>query len=316
MATIDMVIFKSLDKIKHDKNTVVTLGTFDGFHLGHQQIVRSVLEKTKKYGGRNILITFDPHPRKIVSTKNHIKLLSTLSEKIEILSRLGIENLFVINFTKEFSQQTPEQFVTKYLVEGMGVKEIVIGYDHHFGKGRGGNFDLLNSLGEKYNFVITPVEEFKVGEETVSSTKIRNALLDGNVSKANEMLGRHYSFNGKVVKGDGRGKILGYPTANLKIENEDKLLPAIGIYAAQCSVNGKWYNALLSIGSRPTFSSNGRVIPEIYILDFDKDIYNIELLIKVIQRIRGEEKFNSAEELIKQMDKDKETGLKIFKEVN
>jgi riboflavin kinase/FMN adenylyltransferase len=311
-----MVIFKSLDEIKYNQNTVVTLGTFDGFHLGHQQIVRSVLEKTKKYGGRNVLITFDPHPRKIVSIKNHIQLLSTLSEKIEILSPLGIENLFVINFTKEFSQQTPEQFVTKYLVDGIGVKEIVIGYDHHFGKGRGGNFDLLNSLGEKYNFVITPVEEFKVGKETVSSTKIRKALLNGNVSKANKMLGRQYSFIGKVVKGEGRGKILGYPTANLKIENEDKLLPAIGIYAAQCSVNGKWYNSLLSIGSRPTFSFNGRVVPEIYILDFDKDIYNVEILIKVIQRIRGEEKFNSAEELIKQMDKDKVAGLKIFKEVN
>jgi riboflavin kinase/FMN adenylyltransferase len=311
-----MVIIKSLDEIKQDKNTVVTLGTFDGIHLGHQQIVRSVVEKTRKYNARNFLITFDPHPRKIVSTKNHIKLLSTLNEKIKILTTLGIENLFVINFTEEFSQQTPEQFVIRYLVEGIGVKEIVIGYDHHFGKGRGGNFDLLNSLGEKYNFLITPVEGYKVGEETVSSTKIRNALLEGNVSKSNKMLGRYYSFAGKVVRGDGRGKQLGYPTANLKIENEDKLLPEIGIYAARCLVGEKWYNALLSIGCRPTFISDGSVIPEIYILDFDGDIYNKELIIKVIERIRGEEKFNSAEELIKQMDKDKEAGLKIFEEVN
>ena len=311
-----MVIIKSLDEIKQDKNTVVTLGTFDGIHLGHQQIVGSVVEKTRKYNARNFLITFDPHPRKIVSTKNHIKLLSTLNEKIKILTTLGIENLFVINFTEEFSQQTPEQFVIRYLVEGIGVKEVVIGYDHHFGKGRGGNFDLLNSLGEKYNFLITPIEGYKVGEETVSSTKIRNALLVGNVSKANKMLGRHYSFAGRVVRGDGRGKQLGYPTANLKIENEDKLLPEIGIYAARCLVGEKWYNALLSIGSRPTFISDGSVIPEIYILEFDGDIYNKELIIKVIERIRGEEKFNSAEELIKQMDKDKEAGLKIFEEVN
>ena len=311
-----MVIIKTLGEINHDNNTVVTLGTFDGFHLGHQQIIRSVLEKTRMYGSRNVLITFDPHPRKIVSTKNHIKLLSTLNEKIEILTKLGIENLFVINFTKEFSQQSPEQFVTRYLVKGIGLREIVIGYDHHFGKGRGGNFDLLSSLGEKYDFVITPVEEYRVGEETVSSTKIRNALLEGNVLKANKMLGRPYSFTGKVVRGDGRGKQLGYPTANLKIENEDKLIPAIGIYAAECSIKGKWYNALLSIGSRPTFSTDGKVVPEIYILDFDKDIYNEELQIKLIQRIRGEEKFNSAEELIEQMDKDKLAGLKIFKEVN
>jgi riboflavin kinase/FMN adenylyltransferase len=311
-----MEIIKSLDEIKHDKNTVVTLGTFDGIHLGHQQIIRSVVEKTGKYDGRNFLITFDPHPRKIVSTSNHIKLLSTLNEKIEILNILGIENLFVINFTKEFSQQTPEQFVTKYLVEGMGVKEVVIGYDHHFGKGRGGNFDLLNSLGEKYNFLITPIEEYMIGEETVSSTKIRTALLEGNVSKANKMLGRQYTFIGRVVKGDGRGRQLGYPTANLKIENEDKLLPAIGIYAAQCLVSEKWYNALLSIGNRPTFTPDGVVVPEIYILDFDSDIYNKEIEIKVIERIRGEEKFDSAEELIKQMDKDKESGLKILNEEN
>ncbi|MBT8378348.1 MAG: bifunctional riboflavin kinase/FAD synthetase [Ignavibacteria bacterium] len=311
-----MVIIKSLDEIKHNKNTVVTLGTFDGFHLGHQQILKSVVEKTKQYSGRNILITFDPHPRKIVSTKNHIKILSTLDEKKEVLSKLGIENLFVINFTKEFSQQSPKQFVTKYLLEGIGVREVVIGYDHHFGKGRGGNFDLLNSLGEKYKFKITPIPEYKVGDETVSSTKIRNALIDGDIAKANKMLGRYYSFKGKVIKGDGRGKQLGYPTANLMIENEDKLLPAIGIYAAQCEIDGEKHKALLSIGSRPTFSNDGKVVPEIYILDFDKDIYNQKLQIIVIQRIRGEEKFNSAEELIKQMDKDKEAGLKIFKEVN
>ena len=311
-----MVIFNTLGEIKHHNNTVVTLGTFDGFHLGHQQIVRSVLEKTSTYGGRSILITFDPHPRKVVSTKNHVKLLSTLDEKIEILSKLGIENMFVINFTKEFSQQSPEQFVTRYLVEGIGLREIVIGYDHHFGKGRGGNFDLLNSLGEKHDFVITPVEEYKVDGETVSSTKIRNALTEGNILKANKMLGRPYSFSGVVVRGDGRGKQLGYPTANLKVGNEDKLIPALGIYAAECSVSGKWYNALLSIGSRPTFSTDGKVVPEIYILNFSRDIYNEELQIKLIQRIRGEEKFNSAEELIKQMDKDKVAGLKIFKEVS
>jgi riboflavin kinase/FMN adenylyltransferase len=311
-----MVIIKSLDEIKYDQNTVVTLGTFDGLHLGHQQIIRSVLDKTRKYGGRNVLITFDPHPRKVVSRGNHIKLLSTLDEKIEILSKMGIENLFIINFTKEFSQLSPQQFVTRYLVEGIGLKEVVIGYDHHFGRGRGGNFDILNSLGEKFNFLITPIEEYKVGGETVSRTKIRNALIEGNVFKANKMLGRHYSFLGRVVKGDGRGKELGYPTANVKVENEDKLIPAIGIYAAECLVSGKWYNSLLNIGSKPTFSSDGKVVPEIYIIDFNKDIYNVKLQIKIIERIRGEEKFNSAQELIKQLDKDKQAGLRIFKEVN
>ncbi len=260
-----MVIVRDLSEINKDKNTVITLGTFDGLHIGHQQIVSSVVEKSKNYGGRNFLITFDPHPRKVVSTKNHIRLLSTLDEKIEILKRLEIENLFIINFTKEFSQQTPEQFVVKYLVNGIGAKEIVIGYDHHFGKGRGGNMDLLRELGVKYDFKITPVEENKIKGETVSSTKIRNALANGDVTKANKMLGRKYSFKGLVIKGDGRGKQLGYPTANLQIQNEDKLLPSIGIYAAECIVDGKNFNSLLCIGSRPTFNSSGEVVPEVYI---------------------------------------------------
>jgi riboflavin kinase/FMN adenylyltransferase len=312
-----MVIVRDLTEITRKNNTVITLGTFDGLHIGHQQIVNSVVDKSKHFGGRNFLITFDPHPRKIVSTKNHIRLLSTLEEKIEFLNPLGIENLFIINFTKEFSQQSPEQFVTKYLVEGIGVKEVVIGYDHHFGKGRGGNMDLLSELGAKYNFKITSFEEYKVDGETISSTKIRNALLAGDISKANKMLGRKYSFTGIVIKGDGRGKELGYPTANLKIKNEDKLLPAIGIYAAECIIEGENFLGLLCIGSRPTFTSAGDVVPEIYIYNFDKEIYNKELQVNLIEHIRGEEKFNSAEELILQMDKDKEAGLKIFnKQIN
>jgi riboflavin kinase/FMN adenylyltransferase len=307
-----MKILRNLTEIKKDENTVITLGTFDGLHIGHQQIISSVVEKSLNYSGRNFLITFDPHPRKIVSTKNHIKLLSTLDEKIEILNKLGIENLFIINFTKEFSQQTPEEFVIKYLVEGIGVKEAVIGYDHHFGRGRGGDMDLLRDLGVKYDFKITPVEEFKANGETVSSTKIRKALLAGDIVKANKMLGRKYSFKGIVTKGDGRGKKLGYPTANLKIENDDKLLPAIGVYAVECLIDGSKYYGLLNIGIRPTFNTSGEVVSEVFIYDFDREIYNKELTIILFDRIRGEEKFSSAEELVKQMDKDKETGIKIF----
>lgn len=308
-----MVLVRNISEIKKDENTVITLGTFDGFHLGHRQIIRNVIEKTQNYKGRNFLITFNPHPRKIVSSNNHVKILSTLSEKIEILKDLGIENLFVINFTREFSQQSPEHFVTKYLVEGIGVREIVIGYDHHFGKGRGGDISLLSTLGEKYDFKVTAVQGFEVEGETVSSTKIRNALTAGDVLKANKMLGRYYSFTGLVVKGDGRGRQLGYPTANIKIEDDDKLVPAIGIYLVKCNVEGENLYGLLSIGSRPTFTSNGEVIPEVYMYDFDKEIYNKLLSVSVIERIRGEEKFKSAEELIKQMNKDRETGLTLIR---
>jgi riboflavin kinase/FMN adenylyltransferase len=307
-----MRIFKSLQEIERDENTVVTLGTFDGLHLGHQRIIETVVKKASAHNSRNFLITFDPHPRKVLSKENNIKMLSTLDEKIALFETLRMENVLVINFTQDFSQLTPEQFLTKYLIEGIGVKEAVIGYDHHFGKGRGGGIELLTNFGLKSNFEVTVVTEFIVDGETVSSTKIRHALIDGNLVKANKMLGRLYSFSGKVIRGDSRGKELGFPTANLKVESEDKLLPAIGIYAAECIIDGEKFFGLLSVGSRPTFYATGEIIPEFYIFDFNKDIYDKIVQVNVVERIRGEEKFNSVENLIIQMKKDKEIGLEIL----
>ncbi len=310
-----MRIIKDLAEIKRDEKSVITLGTFDGLHLGHQQIVEAVIRKSELIGGRNYLLTFDPHPRKVIPGRNDIKLLSDLDEKIMILERLGLENLFVINFTSEFSKQTPDEFVEKYLVNGIGLKEIVIGYDHHFGKGRDGNFELLQELGKKFNFHVTLVPEFSVDGETVSSTKIRNALLNGEVDKAGRMLGRFYSFKGKIVRGDGRGKKLGFPTANISIDNDDKLVPAKGIYAAECIVENEKHYGLLSLGSRPTFHKDGDVIPEFYIFDFDRDIYDCIMQVNLIERIRNEEKFNSVDDLIIQMKKDEETGRKILSKI-
>lgn len=307
-----MRIIKDLAEIKRDQNSVVTLGTFDGLHLGHQQIVQTVIRKSKLIGGGSYLLTFDPHPRKVIPGRNDIKLLSTLDEKISVLEQLGLENLFVINFTSEFSKQTPEEFVEKYLVNGIGLKEIVIGYDHHFGKGRDGNFEILQELGNKYNFHVTLIPEFSINGETISSTKIRNALISGDVVKAAVMLGRNYSFKGKIVRGDGRGKKLGFPTANISIDYDDKLVPAKGIYAAECIVENKKHYGLLSLGSRPTFHKDGEVIPEFYIFDFDKDIYGQVMQVNLVERIRDEEKFNSVEELIVRMKIDEEIGRKIL----
>jgi riboflavin kinase / FMN adenylyltransferase len=214
-----MRIIKNLAEIKRDEKSVITLGTFDGLHLGHQQIVNEVIEKSNQIDGRNYLLTFDPHPRKVIPGRNDVRLLSTLDEKVEILDNLGLENLYVINFTMEFSKQSPEEFVKKYLIEGIGLAEIVIGYDHHFGKGRDGDFELLQSLGDRYNFSVTLISEYSVDGETISSTKIRNALLAGDVVKARKMLGRKYSFKGTVVRGDGRGRKLGFPTANLSVDS-------------------------------------------------------------------------------------------------
>ena len=310
-----MKIIKDLKEIERDEKTVITLGTFDGLHLGHQRIVDLLLRKSKESGRRNFLITFDPHPRKIIPGRNDVKLLSTLEEKESILEKLGLENLFIVKFTSEFSKQTPEQFVEKYLIDGIGLKEIVIGYDHHFGKGRDGNFKLLQKMGDKYNFTVDVVPEFMIEGETISSTKIRNALLNGDVVKANKMLGRFYSFKGKIVKGDDRGKELGFPTANLSIENEDKLIPAKGIYASECIIDGEKYYGLLSLGSRPTFYTDGEIIPEFYIFDFNKNIYGKSLEVCLVEKIRDEEKFNSVDELIAQMKNDEKKGKEILKKL-
>lgn len=312
-----MRIIKDLEEIKRDQNSVITLGTFDGLHIGHQQIVDTVVQKSRQSSGKSFLITFDPHPRKVIPGRNDIKILSTLDEKLVVLEQLGMENLFVINFTTEFSKQSPEEFVEKYLVQGIGLREVVIGYDHHFGKSRDGNFELLQKLGNKFNFSVTLIPEYSVDGVTVSSTKIRKALLAGDVLKAGKMLGRNYSFKGTIVHGDGRGRQLGFPTANLAVDNEDKLIPAKGIYAAECVVEKEKHFGLLSLGSRPTFHKDGKIIPEFYIFDFDKDIYDEVMQVNMIEKIRDEEKFNSVDELISRMNKDEEIGRKILgKQIN
>jgi riboflavin kinase / FMN adenylyltransferase len=307
-----MQIFRNLNEIEHNKNTIVTLGTFDGIHLGHREIIESVVKKAADSNSRSFLITFDPHPRKVISKDDKIKLLCTIEEKVEIIKSLKMDNIFLVNFTKEFSQQSPEEFIQKYIIDGIGVKEIVIGYDHHFGKGRGGNVETLKEIGAEKGFEVTSVSEFKLDGETVSSSKIRNAILAGNCQKAANMLGRLYSFSGKVVHGDNRGKDLGFPTANLEINDEDKLLPALGIYAVECIIENKKYYGLLSLGTRPTFYSQGRVIPEIYLFDFNQNIYDKNITVNLVEKIRDEQKFSSVDELIEQMNLDKKVGQEIL----
>lgn len=311
-----MIIYNQIDEIKRDPNTVLTIGTFDGVHLGHQEIVKKLLERSNFHSGRNILITFNPHPRKVVNHHNNQKILTTIEEKIEILKELGLENLFIIHFTKEFSQLSPKEFIEDFIIKRIGLKEIIVGYDHKFGKGREGNQETLRILGKELGFEISVVNEFKINEEIVNSTKIRQALLNGNIKQANLFLGRYYSFSGLVVEGDKRGRLLGYPTANLKLNDEDKLLPGLGIYAAEVTIDSEKHFGLLSVGQRPTFYDHGEVVPEVYIYNFNKDVYNKNLKICIIEKLRGEEKFESPEELINQMNKDKEAGLKIFERIN
>lgn len=308
-----MNIFRDISEIRRDDNTYITLGTFDGVHLGHQKIIGKLIERANGAGGRNFVVTFDPHPRNVISNNSDFKILSTPPEKAVVLEKLGIRNLLIINFTKEFSQNTAEDFFKRYIIDAIGIREIVIGYDHHFGKGRGGDESTLRDMGNQFGFNVETVDAFMLNGDIISSTKIRKALSSGDITTAHKFLGRNYGFSGKVIEGDKRGRDLGFPTANIKIDYEEKLLPAIGIYVVEVLVGDDHYFGLLSIGKRPTFYNSGKIIPEVFIYDFDKDIYDKEIKILIIERLRGEEKFSSADELIRQMNIDKKNGFKIIR---
>ncbi len=308
-----MNIYHDISDINKDENTFITLGTFDGIHLGHQKIIDRLISKTRSANGRSFLITFHPHPRNVISQNTDFKILSTPSEKAAVLEKLGIMNLLVINFTKEFSQQTAEEFFKNYIIDKIGIKDIIIGYDHHFGKGRGGDESTLREMGSQYGFGVETVDAFRLNDEIVSSTKIRKALTDGDIKTASTYLDRRYEFSGLVVEGDKRGRELGFPTANIKTADEHKLLPAIGIYLVEFFVRDEKHYGLLSIGKRPTFYNSGKIIPEVYIYNFDDEIYGEKVKVSILERLRGEEKFSSADELVVQMQIDKKNGMKIIR---
>ena len=311
-----MQVFSSIKDLTKNKITILTLGTFDGIHPGHLKIIDKLVSCSKEKGCRNVVITFHPHPRTVLSGSSSVKMLSTQEEKINLLRKHGVENLLTMNFTKEFASLTAEEFIYGYLINGIGLSEIVLGHDHHFGKGRSGNVELLKMIGAKENFVVTTAEPFLIDGEVVSSTKIRNAISEGDIARSNKLLARNYSFSGVVVSGDKRGRELGFPTANIKLSSQEKLLPASGIYAVRVFVENENHIGLLSIGNRPTFYNEGELVTEVYIYDFNREIYGKEVTVELVERLRGEEKFNSAEELIDQMNKDKENGLKIFNKLN
>ncbi len=306
-----MKLFTDNSQIIKDSNTVVTIGTFDGVHLGHQKILAETAAKAKEYGGRNFLITFDPHPRTVVSENYKMKLLTTTKEKIELLEKFGIQNTFVVKFTKEFAELSSEDFVREIICKKIGAKHLVIGYDHKFGKDRAGDFHTLSELGEKYDFDVSMVPPVELDGEIISSTLIRRNLLAGKIRKANKMLGREYSLVGKVVKGSMRGRTLGFPTANLEIEDEEKLIPSNGVYVAKVRFAGKIKFGLLNIGFRPTFEDDDQLFIEVHIFDFQEDIYNFELKIEFLEYLRPEIKFGSKEELIAQIEKDKEEAMEF-----
>lgn len=309
----DVKIYRSISDFQKKPNAVVTIGTFDGVHTGHRKIISRLTELAKKQKGESVVLTFFPHPRMVLHPDDHgLKLLNTLDERIELLSRLNIDNLIVHSFTKEFSRTTFVQFVRNILVNVIGTKTLVIGYDHHFGRNREGTYKELAELAPVYDFKVEKIDEEIIHEVTVSSTKIRNAIDQGNIGLANELLGYEYMLTGKVIRGDGIGKALGYPTANIRPVEDYKLVPADGIYAVRVKVENKSYNGMLYIGTRPTLNKTERTI-EVNIFNFDKDIYDRNITVTFHKRIRDDVRFSSKEELSRQLGNDKEEALKILK---
>jgi riboflavin kinase/FMN adenylyltransferase len=309
-----MQVHRDINHLPEFKNAVVTIGTFDGVHTGHQEIIEHLKQEAKSINGETVLITFHPHPRKIVSSKN-IFILNTLFEKVELLESKGIDHLIVVPFDENFAHQTPDEYVKNFLFEKIHPHTVIIGYDHRFGRNRQGDYHLLENYGKQLGFVVKEIPEHLVHREIVSSTKIREALLAGDITTANEYLGYEYFFEGIVAEGNKLGRVLGYPTANLEIEDKEKLIPGNGIYVVQCKIRNpksQIRNGMMSIGVRPTIGISDRTI-EVNIFDFDENIYGKILRVYVKQYLREEVKFNNLEELKEQLAKDKVDSLNVLK---
>ena len=305
-----MKIIRGLpEKEREYKNPVLTLGNFDGVHLGHQEIFKKIVNRAKEIGGTSIAITFDPHPLKILAPEKCPSLITNFKEKAEILESLQVDILFSIPFSRKFSDLNAADFVKKIVVDKIGAKELFIGYDFAFGKGREGDTGILKGLGESMGFKVTVFEPIRVGEKTVSSTLIRNLIKEGNVREAYIYLGRPYSVSGKVIKGHGRGKRLGFPTANINFQSE--LIPGDGVYVGEVLFGENRYKSLINVGTNPTFGEDKLNI-EVFILDFDKDIYGEYLKVLFHEKIRGEIRFKAQEQLIVQMRNDLKQARDFF----
>jgi riboflavin kinase / FMN adenylyltransferase len=291
----------------HAKNTksVITIGSFDGVHVGHQSILEKLVSYSKLNNCESIVLTFFPHPRMVLQGDNSLKLLNTIEEKIKLFSKIGIDNLIIHPFNKEFSRLTAEDFVKKILVEKLNIQKIIIGYDHRFGRNRSANIDDLIAFGEKYNFEVEQISVHEISEISVSSTKIRKSLNDGEIEISNEFLGYAYFVTGKVVKGNQIGRTINFPTANIEIADDYKLIPKNGVYVVSCNIYNVKYFGMANIGTNPTVYGLEQKI-EVHLFNFNTDIYDSEIQVNFHHRIREEIKFDSLEDLKEQLKKDKQ----------
>ena len=298
-----------------NKDSVVTIGTFDGVHVGHQKIIKKLVKIAKKEDLHAAILTFFPHPRMVLQSDSNIKLINTIDEKSEVLQSFGVDNLVIHEFTREFSRLTALEFVRDVLVDKLHVKHLIVGYDHRFGRNRSANIEDLREFGETYNFKITEISAKEIDEVAVSSTKIRNSLIEGDIQLANKYLGYNFSLTGKVVKGRSLGSKIGFPTANIEIEEQYKLIPKNGSYVVKVHANDTVVYGMMNIGENPTIEGKGSSI-EVHLFDFNKNIYDQYVKIELLDRLRDEQKFNSVEDLKNQLKKDKETSLNYIQEIN
>lgn len=302
----------SISSYQYNTDSIVTIGTFDGLHLGHQKIISKVVQTAKAENLESIVLSFFPHPRMVLQQDNSIKLLNTIKEKENQLEELGIDHLIIHPFSHDFSQLSAEDFVKTVLVDQLHCKKIVIGHDHRFGKNRAANIDDLIAFGKKYQFDVEQITAEEINEIAISSTKIRTALLEGNIEITNKYLGYNYNFSGKVVKGKQLGRTIGFPTANIAIDEAYKLLPKNGVYIVSAIIDSKKHFGMMNIGTRPTINGENQTV-EVFIIDFNQEIYDTLITIEVLQFIRNEQKFDSLDALKKQIENDKKYTLDYIK---
>lgn len=309
-----MKVYRDFDNIEFDRNTVLTIGTFDGVHRGHKTILSRLNNIALKNDLRSVVMTMDPHPQIVLqkSDKKPISLLTNINERVSEFRKADIDACVVMTFSYEFSQIPAEKFIREYLVKKVGVKKILIGYDHMFGKDRDGDQSLLEKLGEELGFTVERLEPMQDDDVIISSTKIRNALKEGKIELANEMLGYDYKLQGTVVHGDNRGKDLGFPTANILPPNMSKLVPGNGVYIVSATIDGEQLYGMTNVGTRPTFNDVDARNIEVHFLEIDKDLYDRDITIEFLKFIRKEKKFSGADELVAQINKDKQIAIKYI----
>jgi riboflavin kinase / FMN adenylyltransferase len=301
-----VIIVRALDEITERIPSVCTIGSYDGLHRAHREIVAEVVRRARESGRRSLVITFDPHPKEVVaSARGPVELLTTIEERIELFRTMEVDLLYAIPFTYEFSRLTSREFYKRYIVDGLDAREVVVGYDHMFGRDRESGINDVVNLGTEFGFSVHTVPPFYVGTEIVSSTKIRKLIKAGNVADAARFLGREYSFEGTVVRGDGRGGTIGYPTANIIPTHPKKLIPGIGVYCVTGNPDGRMLRGMMNIGRRPTFAGSGGTVNEVHFFGTVGELYGTTLTITFHRKIRDEKKFSSVEELITALEKDK-----------